>query len=140
MESTTKSWLIQPAPHWPADKWSPYAERVHHIRRADLDDAPDYLTVRKLFLNDLRANSIIVSDSPRNDQPWLDRLLGEADRQEVQSIWGVLDPIYPQADIQRMRDTLKAAKSEHRAGPDSKRLLDAFATTLLVDPSPTPSL
>lgn len=125
------STLINPDPSWPEEKWSSYAQRVHGITREELKEAPaaQWVALRALAVLAEPA-LVLVSDSPRNDQPWLDRLLdlAPAGRPEVKIIspWAALNGLVDPDKIHGMKEWLKANKGPHRAGPDAARLANCL--------------
>lgn len=128
-EPVAWSSLIRPDDSW-EECWSPYAERIHGIRRHQLEAAPPAaLIARKVLAALEHPDLVVISDSPRNDQPWLDRLLSAAGRPagtiEILSPGAAFNGIASPEDIRAVKDYLKANKGPHRAGEDAKRLARA---------------
>ncbi|MEY8802006.1 hypothetical protein AB9K35_16980 [Leisingera sp. XS_AS12] len=121
--------LIRPHKSWDQAIWSPYAQAIHGIARESLEDAPAAQSVARSMLEILSVpGTVVVSDSPRNDQPWLDRLMatcGAAGQIRIISIWEALNGRTEQENIARMKDWLKANKGPHRAAADARRLAQA---------------
>lgn len=142
----TNAWSsrIKPDPSWPEDKWSPYAERVHGISRAELNLAPAATDVsfRVRELLDIEG-LILVSDSPGNDQPWLDclmRLSGGPLENRIQSVPGALGNLIPQGGTALLRQALKSLEPPtHRAAEDAARLARGLLQAF-VPPEPAPAL
>lgn len=117
--------LIKPHADWAPGLWSPYAEAVHGISRDSLVTAPAAVAIASRIWRELGDPSLtIVSDSPKNDQPWLDRLMGTRgnDRIRIISIWEALNGRVEQDNLVLMKSWLRANKGPHRAGPDAARL------------------
>lgn len=120
-----ESSLIKPDPEWGPEIWSPYAEAVHGISRASLDDASAAVAIASRVWRALGDPSLtVVSDSPKNDQPWLDRLMScrGHDRIRIISVWEALNGRAEQENLARMKTWLRENKGPHRAGPDAARL------------------
>lgn len=123
--------LIRPDDAW-EECWSPYAERVHGIPRQQLETAPPAtLIARKVLAALAHPDLVVISDSPRNDQPWLDRLLSAAGQPagtiEILAPGTVFSGLAAPEDIRAVKDYLRENKGPHRAGEDAKRLARAVA-------------
>lgn len=138
-EVSWHSWLIKPDLSWP-EVWSPHAAKVHGISRKALEGAPPASAVAQAALARLTHHElIVVSDSPRNDQPWMDRLVSTYSAQvriKIISIWEALSGRTEQDNLRRMREWLRENKGPHRAGPDAARLARAVLECHLGPRSP----
>ena len=136
-EYQTWSSLIRPAQGWDAQRWSRHAEAVHRISRHLLDPAPEAVAVAQA-LRDRIQGLILISDSPHNDQPWLERLwetLG-AETQglpapKIHSPMSFLNGLMPDLSKAGLLALLRAEPSLHRAGPDAERLARVVARLAL---------
>ncbi|MBP7003685.1 hypothetical protein [Amaricoccus sp.] len=125
-EARMSATLIAPHPDWPLDDWADYAAAVHGL---DLDAVRAGAPAGDVAAaTDALAGFELVSDNPRWDQRWLDRLRG---------------PSRPRLTIGRLRDAARARlnpyaadelawrllrePAPHRAGPDALRLARAWA-------------
>lgn len=129
-EVETFSSLIRPDPAWP-EIWSPYAERVHGIARDQLATAPTARSVAHKLIAALgQPELVLVSDSPRNDQAWLDRLLSAAGRPagtfEIVAPGEALKTLVKPEQVRAIKDWLRENKGPHRAGGDAARLARAI--------------
>jgi len=135
--------LIKPDPSW-TQIWSPHAERVHGIPRSALQSAQPARIIALNTFNQLSlAGRIIVSDSPGNDQPWLDRLLstiGKEDQIRIISVWEALNGRVEQDNLVRMKEWLRENKGPHRAGPDAARLAQSEIECHLTPREPEPEI
>ncbi len=122
--------LIRPHESWDDEKWSRHAQAVHGIERSELENGVPAEEVSEYVLKLAGIDGIVfVSDSPRNDQPWLDHLLelkGQKGSIEIQSIWSALQPCLDPDTIKSMKGWLKENKSAHRADKDASRLAQAL--------------
>lgn len=138
----TRSSLIQPDPSWPLDKWSPYAERVHGISLESLMSAPAAASVAEDLLERMRPDAILISDSPRNDGPWLRRLMAVIGVEcwPVKSAPAVLGNLIEPDGNARLLAHLRQMPSAHRAGEDSAKLArgvwDSLIAPILSPPEP----
>ncbi|WP_411839757.1 hypothetical protein [Paracoccus sp. ME4] len=127
LETTSWSSRIRPDPSWPEDRWSTYAERVHCISRPELDGAPTArdVSIRVRELLGIQG-LVLVSDSPGNDQPWLDRLMdlsGGPLENRISSVPGALGSLIPQGGTKLLREALRSLEPPtHRAAEDASRL------------------
>lgn len=125
-EARSRATLIAPRPDWPLDDWAGYAEAVHGVRLAAvLAGAPAEAVADE---TDALAGFALVSDNPRWDQIWLDRLRGPG-RPRIE-VGGLRQAMAERlhgyaADDLAMR--LFREPRPHRAGPDAERLARAWA-------------
>lgn len=70
--------LVRPAPDW--NHWSPAAEGLHHIRRADLLEYGLPTAVVADALNDHLRGRTLYTDAWGHDYSWLARLYDDAGR------------------------------------------------------------
>ncbi|MBW3243278.1 hypothetical protein KUV57_11275 [Epibacterium sp. DP7N7-1] len=135
--------LIKPDPNW-TQIWSPHAERIHGIPRSALETAqPARMIAQNTFSHLSSEGRIVVSDSPRNDQPWLDRLLstiGKEGQIRIISVWEALNGRVEQNNLVRMKEWLRENKAPHRAGPDAARLAQSVIDCHLDPPDPEPEM
>jgi len=68
--------LIKPAPHW--THWDPAAERVHHIKRDDLERHGRSAHEVARLLNERLRGRTVYCDGWAHDYPWLAALFDEA--------------------------------------------------------------
>jgi hypothetical protein len=122
--------LIKPHEDWDETIWSSHAQAVHNIERHELEDGTPATEVADFVLKLAGIEGIVfVSDSPRNDQAWLDNLLElrEARGQvTINSLWSELQPCLDQDTIANMKSWMKQNRSEHRADSDAARLAHAL--------------
>jgi DNA polymerase III subunit epsilon len=122
----SRSSLIAPRPDWSADDWSESAARVHGITRAELAAAPSADAVAAA--TDAFADFEVVSDNPRWEQRWLDRLrAGRGPRIEVTPLARVIGERLDDGAASALACALFRSESPHRAGPDAERLATAWA-------------
>lgn len=125
-EARSHATVIAPRPDWPLADWAAYAEAVHGVPLAAvLAGAP---ADRVAAETDALAGFALVSDNPRWDQAWLDRLRGP-DRPRI-AVGGLRQAMAERlhghaADDLAMR--LFREPRPHRAGPDAERLARAWA-------------
>lgn len=128
---STAGWsrLIRPHESWPESGWSRHAAAVHGIPRHALDAAQDPRLIAKKALSVLdNPGLVVVSDSPVNDQFWLDRLLdtiGAAGRVRIEKVNKPLNGLVAAEGVAEMKLWLSRNKGPHRAGEDARRLADA---------------
>jgi hypothetical protein len=119
--------LIAPRPEWSMDDWSASAAGVHGIARTELADAPAADAVAAE--TDAFAGFDVVSDNPRWEQIWLDRLRTGRDRRiEVRPLARVIAERLDEDAASTLACALFRSDSPHRAGPDAERLAAAWAT------------
>jgi DNA polymerase III subunit epsilon len=121
-EIVTNSTLIRPRPSW--TDWSEASAAIHGIRREDLDVAPeaDVVAVR----TDAFGSYSVVSDNSAWEQRWLDRLREGRPSIPVSDLHLVAaDRLGPRA-VDWMYERLERRRVPHRAGPDSRRLAEAY--------------
>jgi DNA polymerase III subunit epsilon len=118
---TTTS-LIRPRPSW--TDWSEASAAIHGIRREDLDAAPEADVVAAR--TDAFGGYSVVSDNPTWEQQWLDRLREGRPYVPVNDLHVVAaERLGPRA-LDWMYERLARRKPPHRAGPDSRRLAEAY--------------
>jgi len=118
--------LIAPRRDWDLGLWCPTAARVHGIGLGALLAAPPADAIAPL--TDRLAGCDVVSDNPRWDQRWLDRL--RRDRAPRVHVTGLREAVR-----RRLSDhaagtlslALLRSPSPHRAGADAARLARAWA-------------
>lgn len=118
--------LIAPRPDWPLDDWSDYAEAVHGLTRAEVlaGEAAEAVAAA----TDALAGFALVSDNPRWDQVWLDRLRGpERPKLEIGGLRQAMAARLPSRAADDMMLRLFRTPRPHRAGPDALRLAAAWA-------------
>jgi DNA polymerase III epsilon subunit-like protein len=123
--------LIAPRPEWSMDDWSDAAAHVHGIARADLAAAAPADDVAAE--TDAFADFDVVSDNPRWEQIWLDRLRTGRDRRiEVRPLARVIAERLDEDAASTLACALFRSDPPHRAGDDAERLATAWAaaTTL----------
>jgi hypothetical protein len=118
--------LIAPRPEWSMDDWSASAAGVHGISQAELADAPAADAVAAE--TDAFADFDVVSDNPRWEQVWLDRLRTGRDRRiEVRPLARVIAERLDEDAASTLACALFRSELPHRAGPDAERLAAAWA-------------
>jgi len=130
IEPVSWSSLIRPDDSW-EDCWSHHSQKIHGITRQELEVAPSAALVARKIIAALAAPGVIViSDSPKNDQPWLDRLLSAAGQPpgtiRIISPGAAFNDFVPPEKIKAMKDYLRDNKGPHRAGEDAVRLAHAI--------------
>ncbi|MCF7777415.1 hypothetical protein GLP59_07090 [Sulfitobacter sp. M220] len=134
----TWSSLIQPHAKWDPNDWSPQSAKVHGIPRATISNAPHANDVLAQFLT-TSANTIVISDAPKFDQRWLDRLMGVQMDLPLTTIEDFHHAAFATFDgyaLDIVYETLERRRAPHRAGPDSARLAQAWyagLATLIAD-------
>jgi DNA polymerase III subunit epsilon len=121
-EIVTTSMLIRPRTPW--TDWSDVSVMIHGIRREDLDAAPDADLVAAR--TDAFGSYLVVSDNPDWEQLWLDRLRETRPRIFVGDLLLVAAERLSPRGLDWMYERLERRKTPHRAGPDSRRLADAY--------------
>jgi DNA polymerase III subunit epsilon len=121
-EIVTTSTLIRPRTSW--TDWSDVSAMIHGIRRDYLDAAPDADLVAAK--TDAFRSYLVVSDSPEWEQLWLDRLREGRSRILVGDLHLVSAERLSPRGLDWMYERLERRKPPHRAGPDSRRLADAY--------------
>lgn len=127
----TWSSLIRPHPNWNPNDWAPESELVHGIPMSSLLDAPAADAVAKQ-LRAVIGDRVLVSDAPKFDEQWLDRLLwtnGDgSDRGLVVHDFNKLNSLmFEGMALDMLYEHLKRKRPPHRAGADSARLASAWA-------------
>ncbi len=118
--------LIAPRPEWSMDDWSDSAASVHGIARSELADAPAAEAVADE--TDAFADFDVVSDNPRWEQVWLDRLrIGRDRRIEVRPLASVIAERLDDDGANALACALFRSDAPHRAGRDAERLAAAWA-------------
>jgi hypothetical protein len=124
-----RSELIAPRPEWPLDDWSLAAQRCHglslaQVRRGQPADALAAAT-------DALAGCEVVSDNPRWDQFWLDRLrAGRRERIVVRHVRDAAATRLPGLVADAFALALLRSVPPHRAGGDARRLAEAWLGAL----------
>lgn len=133
-EGHAQGWssLIRPDRSWPLDDWAESAERVHRISARTLDDARPASEVAHELMS-LIGSRRLVSDAPRLEKAWLNRLLAAAGIEPP--LWfydfdGVAATLFTGLDLDKVYEKLERIRAPHRAGPDSLRLARAIAHVL----------
>jgi DNA polymerase III subunit epsilon len=121
-EIVTSAMLIRPRASW--TEWSEASAAIHGIPRADLDAAPDADLVAAK--TDGFRDYQVVSDNPAWEQLWLDRLREGRSKIFVGDLHLVAAERLSPRGLDWMYERLARRKPPHRAGPDSRRLADAF--------------
>jgi DNA polymerase III subunit epsilon len=121
-EIVTTSTLIRPRISW--TDWSDLSATIHGIRREDLNAAPDADLVAAK--TDAFRSYLVVSDNPDWEQFWLDRLRQGRPRILVDDLHLVAAERLSPRGLDWMYERLARRKPPHRAGPDSRRLADAY--------------
>ncbi|NDV50183.1 hypothetical protein [Salipiger sp. PrR003] len=143
----TTSSMIRPASQWDESKWSRHAQDVHGIARSTLVNAPRAYEVAAQVLEALnRPELVIVSDSPRNDQPWMDTLLETVCAKgwiQITSPWQALNGLATPEEIAATKAWLRENKGPHRAGEDAERLargvMESIVRPASIEPTPGPT-
>jgi len=116
--------LIAPRGDWTMADWSDAAARVHNIPIEAIrggrpaDEVADGTDVFRQFE--------VVSDNPRWEQLWLDRLREGRPRIEVRPLGRALRARLDDRAANAAVQALFRSVAEHRAGPDAERLARAW--------------
>ena len=121
--------LIRPEPDWSPELWSPESAAVHGIGLDELRAAEPAPVVAGWLL-DATAGRTLISDAPSHDRAWMAVLLAALDEDVVVPrvhdfdvlVARQLDP----AGVRRAYAHLDRVPTPHRAGPDARRLLEAW--------------
>jgi DNA polymerase III subunit epsilon len=121
-EIRTASSLIRPRASW--TDWSEVSARIHGIRLEDLHAAPeaDMVAAR----TDAFRSYQVVSDNAAWEQRWLDRLREGRPRILVEDLHDVAPARITPRGLDWMYERLERRRAPHRAGPDSRRLAEAY--------------
>jgi hypothetical protein len=123
-----RSAIIAPRPDWPLHAWSEAAADVHGISlraaRAGID------ADRVAAETDAFADFEVVSDNPRWDQMWLDRLRAGRPMIPVRSLKAVIGERLDAVEADAVALALFRTRAPHRAGADARRLAEAWAAGL----------
>ena len=136
----TESDLIKPSPLWDLDDWSTASACVHNIRMADLMKSADAHIISEKY-RELLHGKCIISDNPRWEAMWLNRLFeageGKANVQ-INSLHQFVDMTLDEYAKDKFYEKIRITMTPHRAGPDSAKLLKCwlFAVEFNEDPEP----
>jgi hypothetical protein len=123
-----RSAIIAPRPDWPLHAWSEAAADVHGISlraaRAGID--ADVVAAQTDAFKDFE----VVSDNPRWDQMWLDRLREGRPAIPVRSLRAAISERLDPVEADAVALALFRGGAPHRAGPDALRLATAWAEGL----------
>ena len=119
-----RSAVVAPRPTWCASAWSEAAVTLHGLTLERVRRGLDADTVAAM--TDAFAGSLVVSDNPRWDQVWLDRLREGRPRIEILPLRRLRAALDPDA-ASAFALSLLRRPSPHRAGPDAARLALAWA-------------
>jgi hypothetical protein len=124
-----RSLLIRPDPSWAPHAWSPEAERLHRIGRADLDRDGVAAVEAAEALNAALSGTTVWSDAPDWDGFWLYRLFSAAKVRQRFSLsdFGRLMRAHAAAEEAAIRRAALVSPRRHRAGPDAKHLQTLYA-------------
>lgn len=124
-----RSELIAPRPDWPLDDWCPAAQRCHGLTLAQVRRGQPAGTLAAA--TDALAGCEVVSDNPRWDQFWLDRLReGRGKRIVVRHVRAAAAARLPGLVADAFALALLRSVPPHRAGGDARRLADAWLSAL----------
>lgn len=119
----SRATLIAPRADWSMADWSDSAARVHNIPLAAVRaGAPADAVAAE---TDAFARFEVVSDNPRWDQTWLDRLRAGRRRIEVGALRQALRRLDDRGAT-AMAQALFRKGAPHRAGPDAERMARAW--------------
>lgn len=133
----SRSAIIAPRPDWPLHAWSEAAADVHGIalRAARAGTAADRVAAE----TDAFAAFEVVSDNPRWDQLWLDRLRAGRPRIPVRALRDAIAERLDPAAADRVALALLRGAAPHRAGADATRLAEAWSAGLRAVSDPAPA-
>lgn len=129
----TQSWLIRPTIEWlKSGHWSAEAQAVHGLSKSDL--IKNGLPVRQVAreLSARVSGADILSDEPKYDQDWLNKLFLAANKPKISPVLADFH-VYAQALAGRQHDEASKAlwsataaarqifPQRHRAEPDARR-------------------
>lgn len=133
----TAARLIRPEPDWPMRAWSNESAAVHGVPLADLRRADPAPTVARWLLG-MITDRRVVSDAPSYDAYWLDQLLQTLPEHVTAPRLHDVDVLIARqldhAGTLRAYAHLDRVPAPHRAGPDARRLLEAWLAGRGVDP------
>lgn len=115
--------LIRPVGSWPEASWSGASALVHNIPRWHLDTAPKVDIVSKGLLEALDGR-IALSDCPRWEQYWLDRLFaaaGVTTQVQIEDFEAITLAAFSARALDYLYERLERVTAPHRAGADSAR-------------------
>ena len=123
-----ESFLVSPAPEWPAEAWDPRAEKLHGITLKMLSDLGVSVAAACDRMAAL-ADCAVYSDAPDWDAFWMMRLFEAAGRKcpiRLQEFSNVMPPLTPErkADLRTRADRL--APRRHRAAEDALHLVTVY--------------
>jgi hypothetical protein len=123
-----RSAIIAPRPEWPLHAWSEAAADVHGIslRAARSGIDADVVAAQ----TDAFADFEVVSDNPRWDQMWLDRLRVDRPAIPVRPLRAAIRERLGAIEADAVALALFRGRAPHRAGPDALRLATAWAEGL----------
>lgn len=119
----TKEFLIKPSCEW--EDWDEEAESyIHNISRESLRDGLDIITACNLLNSELGKKLIIV-DSKKYDEFWLDRLFDAANIQRDFEIVDVDTYLFNGFGIAngKFEDERENYTFEHQAGSDARMIM-----------------
>ncbi len=116
--------LIAPRQDWSMADWSDAAARVHNIPLAAIRAGSPAAVVAAE--TDLLARFDVVSENPRWDQVWLDRLREGRRRIEVGALQQAVRRRLDDREANAVAQALFRNASPHRAGPDAERMARAW--------------
>lgn len=123
-----RSAIIAPRPDWPLHAWSEAAADVHGIslRAARTGVDADVVAAQ----TDVFAGFEVVSDNPRWDQMWLDRLREGRPAIPVRPLRAAIRERLDAIEADAVALALLRGRAPHRAGSDALRLATAWAEGL----------
>lgn len=123
-----RSAIIAPRPDWAVNAWSEAAAEVHgislHAARAGI--AADAVAAE----TDAFAGHEVLSNNPRWDQLWLDRLRADRPAIPVRSFRAAITERLDAVEADAVALALFRSRAPHRAGADALRLAEAWAAGL----------
>lgn len=83
-QGTVHAWLVRPHASWAWDAWNPASEKIHGLKKSDLDRGDDVQTVAQAILRVVDGRSL-ATDNPEFDGFWLSKLF-EAAREDAPAV------------------------------------------------------
>lgn len=133
LRSTSK--LIKPPLQWPAADWSKASERIHGIRREELETAEEAKDVARWLAKQLIGKRIL-SDAAEFDGRWMQRLMATFSRDRIYEISSIQLEACSRFEGDAMAMFFRAFarnRTKHRAASDALNLAQAWRAALRLE-------
>ena len=133
-----RSKLIKPHNIWDLDDWSDESAAVHNIPFHDLENAESAEEVARWLKTEV-GGRMLVSDAPKFDQHWLDRLMNtieEPPHDQIEDFDKVLWNAFSEGGtaapgrLHKCYKSMSSRKNSHRASEDAANLAYAYRAGL----------